>query len=144
MQVGGAIGAQPCALGLARVWCLRARLEAVCACPRAGAGDLCQRGTGLVVWDIGLARVREERQDGSDALGRGGLTGGDGNEKSAGRLGITSSDTAWKSLLHEVVVHCAAKNRLAQFVHVTRQPCGRTCAVSTTVGIQYLDLHRTG
>lgn len=87
VQLLGAVGAQASALRLPRVRRLRARLEAVGAGARACARDLGQRGARLVVGDVRLARVGEQRQHGGDALGRGRLAGGDGDEESAGRLG---------------------------------------------------------
>jgi hypothetical protein len=72
---------QACALGLIWMWCLRARVEGVGAGSRA-TGYLRQRCARLVVGDVGLARVGEEREDGRDALRRGGAAGGDGDEKS--------------------------------------------------------------
>lgn len=52
VQSGCAIGAQACALRLAGVRCLRARLEAVGACSRARARDPGERCVGLVVGDV--------------------------------------------------------------------------------------------
>ena len=50
-----------------------------------------ERSASLVVRDVALSRVREQREDGGDALGRGGFAGRDGDEK-----------------LHQVVVDLAA------------------------------------
>jgi len=53
--------------------------------------SLGERSASLVVGNVALSRVREEREDGGDALGRGSLAGRDGDEK-----------------LHQVVVDLAA------------------------------------
>jgi hypothetical protein len=47
-----AIDAQACALRLTRVWRLRTRLEAVCACSRPCAGNPGERCASLVVGDV--------------------------------------------------------------------------------------------
>lgn len=85
--IGGAIG-EACTLGLARVRRLWARVEGVCAGSRATTRDLGERGACLVVWDIRLARIGKERQDGSDALRRCSATCGDGDEESSTWLGL--------------------------------------------------------
>lgn len=94
MQRRRAIGAQARALRLAGVGGLGARLEAVRAGPRACAGHPGERCARLVVGNVRLSRVGEERQDGGDALGRGCLARRDGDEQSAGRLGNASNCTA--------------------------------------------------
>jgi len=84
--VAGAI-AQACALGLPRVRRLRPGVERVCAGPRARARGLGEGRARLVVRDVRLAGVGEERQDGGDALRRGGAAGRDGDEESGRRSG---------------------------------------------------------
>jgi hypothetical protein len=88
---GSAVCSEASALGLAGAGRLGARLEAVGALARAGAGDLCERGARLVVGNVGLARVGEEGQDDGDALGRGRLAGRDGDEESAEESGTGST-----------------------------------------------------
>lgn len=55
------------------------------------AGHLGERGAGLVVGNVALARVREQRQHGSDALRGRGAAGRDGDQQ-----------------LHQMVVHLPA------------------------------------
>jgi hypothetical protein len=90
-RCGSAICSEASALGQAGAGRLGARLEAVGALARAGAGDLCERGARLVVGNVGLARVGEEGQDDGDALGRGRLAGRDGDEESAEESGTGST-----------------------------------------------------
>ena len=104
------------ALGHAWVRCLRARVERVCAGPRA-PGGLGQRRARLVVGDVRLARVGEQREDGGDALRRGGAASGDGNEKSGVRSGTSLNHTMRMGLLHQMVVDCA-RRKLAEFLSI--------------------------
>lgn len=48
-----------------------------CVFPLGIGRHFVQRGTGLVVWQIGLSRVREQRQDSCDPLRRASLAGRD-------------------------------------------------------------------
>lgn len=96
-------------LGLAWVWSLRPRVERVCARPGARAGDLCERRARLVVGNVGLARVGEQRQNGSDTLCRGGSAGRDGDEKSMRRSGISRKSAMRRGVLHQMVVDCVGR-----------------------------------
>jgi hypothetical protein len=95
------------ALGLPGMGRLRARVERVCARPRARRrGRPGERGARLVVGNVRLARVGEERQDGGDALRRGGAAGRDGDEESGRLSGTTHKPALRMSLLHQMVVDC--------------------------------------
>lgn len=83
-QVGGTVG-EPVALGASGARRRRDALEGVVFGLRlparvAGAAVLLaarERCAGLVVWEVGLAGVREERDDGGDAFGGARLAGRD-------------------------------------------------------------------
>lgn len=95
--VAGAI-AQASAFGLPRVWRLRARVECECASTRAAAPGFLEGRACLVVRYVRLARVGEQRQDGGDALRRGGAASRDGDKESGRRSGYcmhTSPPRAW-------------------------------------------------
>jgi hypothetical protein len=76
---------------LSRQWCCRSAVEGVVAVAVQLGRSLGERSASLVVRNVALSRVREEREDGGDALGRCGFAGRDGDEK-----------------LHKVIVDLAA------------------------------------
>jgi hypothetical protein len=106
---------QACAFSLSWKGRLGSRIKRVCAGPGARARYLGEGCASLVVWNVRLSRVREEREDGGDALRRGGSAGGDGNEKSVGRSGTSLNYTMRMGLLHQMVVDCAQHETLAQY-----------------------------
>jgi hypothetical protein len=59
----------------------RSALKCVAIGRFSSYGGLHKRSTGLVVWDITLARVGEERKDSGDSACRGGLAGGNRDQK---------------------------------------------------------------
>lgn len=128
VEGGRAIG-QAGALGLSGVRRLRARIEGVGAGARARARILGQRGARLVVGNVRLARVGEERQNGGDALRRGGAAGGDGDEESIRQSGTSGKSAMPRGVLHQMVVDCG-QHRLAQALqeahaqHTRRAPGG--------------------
>jgi hypothetical protein len=89
VQRCGAVG-ETCALSLPWMRRLWNRVECVCAGPRAPR-DLGQRRARLVVGNVRLSRVWEERKDGGDALRRGGSAGRDGNKQSGVRQALHST-----------------------------------------------------
>jgi len=155
VQRGRAIG-ETCAFRLPREGRLRSRIERVRAGPRARARHLGEGRAGLVVGNVRLARVGEERQDGGDALGRGGAAGRNGNEKSGGRSGTSLNYTMRMGLLHQMVVDCAQHETLAGFFTYRRARgrrvpsqvrCSTTAARNaraTCTRASYLYRRRTG
>jgi hypothetical protein len=70
------------AFGFPGTWGGRGALEGVAAIRGASRGtSLDERSTSLVVWNVTLAGVREERENGGDSSCGGGLAGGNGNEE---------------------------------------------------------------
>ena len=87
--------------------CLWPRIERVGTGPRARAGHFGKRRASLVVGDVRLPGVGEQRQDGGDAFCRSGSAGGDGNEKSGRGSGTSLNYTMRMGVLHQMVVDYA-------------------------------------
>jgi hypothetical protein len=112
VKSGGSIG-HASALGLSWVRSLRSRVKCVCTGPRARAWSFRERGASLVVWDIGLAGVGEEGQDGGDALRGSSTAGRNGDEESKRRSGTSYNSIVRMGVLHQVIVDYTRHPKLA-------------------------------
>lgn len=80
-------------------------VERVCARPTAGgARNFCKRCASLVVWDIALTGIREEREDGGDALRRSCPASGDADQLERGQSEEGKTADTETHELHKVVV----------------------------------------
>jgi hypothetical protein len=120
VKSGGSIG-HTSALGLSWVRSLRSRVECVCAGSRA-PWSFRKRGTSLVVWDIGLAGVGKERQDGGNALRGSSTAGRNGDEESKRRSGTSYNSIVRMGVLHQVIVDYTRHPKSAWFFEHVWEP----------------------